>query len=94
MFSFPEAPEDLEAPVSAALPVLLSAGRRHPPGDRACAASGAAAGQSLSRGNMCRHLRPPAGTCLSAREGEQEEDSVAPVASKSHVHDYLNVIKE
>lgn len=57
----------------AALPVLLSAGWWHPPGDGACAATGAAAGQPLPRGNLRRHLRPPAGACLSAREGEQKE---------------------
>lgn len=66
MLLFPAAPEDLEAPVPAALPVLLGAGRRHPPGDGARAAPGAAAGQPLPRGDLRRHLRPPAGTRLSA----------------------------
>lgn len=60
--------------MSAALPVLLSAGRRHPPGDGACTTPGTAAGQPLPRGNLCRHLRPPAGTCVSAREGEQKQN--------------------
>lgn len=41
------APEDLTAPVSAALPVLLRAGRWHPPGDGAGATLGAAAGCAL-----------------------------------------------
>lgn len=70
---FPAAPEDLEASMSAALPVLFSAGWWHPPGDRARAALGAVAGQPLPRGNLRRHLRPPAGTCLPAREGERKE---------------------
>ena len=56
MLSFPTALEDPEASMPAALPVLLSAGWWHPPGDRACAASGAAAGQPLSGGNLRRHL--------------------------------------
>lgn len=73
MFQFPAASEDLEASMSAALPVLLSAGRGHPPGDGARAAPGAVAGQPLPRGNLRRHLRPPAGTCLPAREGERKE---------------------
>ena len=73
MLSFPAAPKDLEASMSAALPVLLGPRRWHPPGDGARAAPGAAAGQPLPGGNLCRHLRPPAGTRLSAREGEQEE---------------------
>lgn len=56
MLYFHAAFKDLEAPVSAAFPVLLCAGWWHPPGYRACAAPGAAAGQSLTRGNMCGHL--------------------------------------
>ena len=53
---FPVAPEDPEAPVSAAFPVMLGAGRGYPPGDGACAASGAPAGQPDSGGVVCRHL--------------------------------------
>lgn len=70
---FPVAPEDLEASVSTAFPFLLSAGWWHPPGNRACAAPGAAAGQPLPRRSLCRHLWPPPGTYLSAWEGEQQE---------------------
>lgn len=66
MLPFPAAPEDLEAPLSATISVLLSAGRWHPPCDRACAAPGAAASQPLTRGDLRRHLRSPAGTCLYA----------------------------
>lgn len=73
MFYFPTAPEDIEASVPATLPVLLSAGWWHPPGDGACAALGDAAGQPLPGGDLRRHLRPPAGTCLSTREGERKE---------------------
>lgn len=70
---FPVAPEDLEASVSTAFPFLLGAGWWHPPGNRACAAPGAAAGQPLPRRGLCRHLWPPPGTYLSAWEGEQQE---------------------
>lgn len=59
--------------MSAALPVLLCAGRRHPPGDGACAAPGAAAGRPLPRGGLRGHLRPPAGARLPAREGERKQ---------------------
>lgn len=55
-FHFLAAPEDLEASMSSALPVLFSAGWWHPPGDRACATPGAAAGQPVARGNLCRNL--------------------------------------
>lgn len=72
VFYFPTAPEDIEASVSATLPVLLSAGWWHPPGDGACAALGDAAGQPLPGGDLRRHLRPPAGAGLSAREGERK----------------------
>lgn len=71
--SRPSAPEDPEAPVSAALPVVLGAERRrHSPGDGAGAAPGAAAGQPVPGGDLCRHLRPPAGPRLPARKGEGE----------------------
>lgn len=47
MYLFSPAPEDIAAPVPAALPVLLGAGRLDPPGDRAGAAPGPAAGHAL-----------------------------------------------
>lgn len=46
------APENSETSVFAALPVVLGAGWRHTPGDGEGAASGAAAGQSHTRGDL------------------------------------------
>lgn len=69
--------------MSAALPVLLGAGRRHPSRNGTRPAAGAAVRQPVSGGNLRRHLRRPAGTHLSAREGEQDEDPFASVASNA-----------
>lgn len=70
MCLFCPAPEDLAAPVSAALPVLLRAGRWHPPGDGAGATLGTAAGHALPRRDLCWDLRPLTCFSLPAREGE------------------------
>lgn len=72
--------------MSAALPVLLSAGRRHPSRNGTRPAAGAAAGQPVPGGNLRWHLRRPAGTHLSAREGERDEDPFASVASDPGGH--------
>lgn len=86
----PTAPEDLEASMSAAIPVLLGAGWRHPLSDRACAALGAASGQPLPRGNLRRNLRPPASTHLSAREGERHKKAWGEVVLEAHLLCTLN----
>lgn len=70
------APKNPKASVSAALPILFSGGWCHTPGDRTCATPGAAAGHPLTRGNMCRHLWPPTGSCFSAWEGEHNETNL------------------
>lgn len=67
---FSPALEDLTAPMSAALPVLLRAGRWHPPGDGAGATLGTAAGHALPWRDLCWDLRPLTSVSLPAREGE------------------------
>ncbi len=59
------ASEDIKAPMSSSLPVMLSAGWRYTFSDRTSSTIKTAARLSYSRGDLCRPLWPAASTSLS-----------------------------